>query len=61
VVDLEAVNLEAVNLEAVDCKGTYARVRPHRYTYGNYRNTVANVDASDSRCRCVKGRLSLEI
>jgi hypothetical protein len=35
------------------CKGTYACVRPHRYTYGNYRNTVANVDASDSRCRCI--------
>jgi len=33
-------------------KGTYARVRPHRYTYGIYWNTVANVDASDSRCRC---------
>jgi len=32
------------------CKGTYACVRPHRYTYGNYRNTVSNVDASDSRC-----------
>jgi len=35
------------------CKGTYACVRPHRYTYGNYRNTVANVDTSDSRCRCI--------
>jgi len=35
------------------CKGTYACVRPHRYTYGNYRNTVANVDASDSMCRCI--------
>jgi len=34
------------------CKGTYASVRPHRQTCGNYRNTVANVDASDSRCRC---------
>jgi hypothetical protein len=21
--------------------------------YGNYRNTVANVDASDGRCRCI--------
>ena len=38
---------------ASSCKGTYACVRPHRYTYGNYRNTVANVDASDSRCRCI--------
>jgi len=35
------------------CKGTYACVRPHRYMYGNYRNMVANVDASDSRCRCI--------
>jgi hypothetical protein len=35
---------------ATSCKGTYACVRPDRYTYGNYRNTVANVDASDSRC-----------
>jgi len=35
------------------CKGTYACVRPHRYTYGDYRNTVANVDASDGRCRCI--------
>jgi len=32
------------------CKGTYACLRPHRYPYGNYWNTVANVDASDSRC-----------
>jgi len=35
------------------CKGTYTCVKPHKYTYGNYRNTGANVDASDSRCRCV--------
>jgi hypothetical protein len=35
------------------CKGTYACVRPHRYTYGIYWNTVANVDASDIRCRCI--------
>jgi len=35
------------------CKGAYACVRPHRYTYGNYWNTVANVDASDIRCRCI--------
>jgi len=35
------------------CKGTYACVRPHTYTYGNYRTTVANVDASDSGCRCI--------
>jgi len=35
------------------CKGTYACVRPRRYTYGIYWNTVANVDASDSRCRCI--------
>jgi hypothetical protein len=35
------------------CKGTYACVRPHRYTYGIYWHTVANVDASDSRCRCI--------
>jgi len=31
-------------------KGTYASVRPHRHMYGNYRNTVVNVEASDSRC-----------
>jgi len=42
------------------CKGTYASVLPRRHTDGNYRNTVANVDASDSRCRCIV-RLSLEI
>jgi len=35
------------------CKGTYACVRPRRYTYCIYWNTVANVDASDSRCRCI--------
>jgi len=35
------------------CKGMYACVLPYRYTYGNYRNTVANVDASGSRCRCL--------
>jgi len=35
------------------CKGTYASVRPHLHTCGNYRKTVANVDASDSRCRCI--------
>jgi hypothetical protein len=35
------------------CKGTYASVPLHRLTYGNYRLTVANVDESDSRCRCV--------
>jgi len=35
------------------CMGTYAFVRPYRHTYGNYRDTVANVDASESRCRCV--------
>jgi len=35
------------------CKGTYACVGAHMYTYGNYTNTVANVDASDSRCRCI--------
>jgi hypothetical protein len=27
--------------------------RPHRHRCGNYRNTVANMDASDSRCRCI--------
>jgi len=37
----------------LQCKGTYACVRPHRYTYGIYWNTVANVDASDSGCRCI--------
>jgi len=42
------------------CKGTYASVRPLRHTCGNYSNTVANVDASDGRCRCIV-RLSLEI
>jgi len=36
-----------------ECKGAYTCVWPHRYTYGYYRNTVANVDASDSRCRCI--------
>jgi hypothetical protein len=35
------------------CKGPYACVRPHRYMYGIYWNTVANVDASDSRCICI--------
>ena len=47
-----AVN-SLVSPAKIECKGTYACVRPHRYTYGNYRNTVANVDASDSRCRCI--------
>jgi hypothetical protein len=28
-------------------------VWPHRYMYGNYWNTVANVDASDIRWRCI--------
>jgi hypothetical protein len=36
-----------------DSKGTYACIRPHRYTYGIYWNMVANVDASDSRCRWI--------
>jgi len=40
------LNLTAAN----HWKGTYACVQPHRYRYGNYKNTVANVDASDSRC-----------
>jgi len=31
----------------------YGCVRPLRYTYDNYRNMVANVDASDSRCGCI--------
>jgi len=44
----------------INCKGTYASVRPHRHTCGNHWNTVANMDASDSRCRCIV-RLSLEI
>jgi hypothetical protein len=35
------------------CKGMYAWVRPHRHTYGNYWNTVANVDVSDIRYRCI--------
>ena len=35
------------------CKGTYACVRPHRYTYGNYWDTVGNVDASDTWFRCI--------
>ena len=34
-------------------KVTYTSVRPRRHTDGNYRNTVANVDASDSRCWCI--------
>ena len=38
---------------AIPFKGTYASVRPHRHMCGNYRNTVTNVDASDSRCRCI--------
>jgi hypothetical protein len=33
------------------CQGTYACLRPDRYTYGNYSNLVANMDASDIRCR----------
>jgi len=32
------------------CKGTYACVRAHQYTYGKHWNMVANVDASDSSC-----------
>jgi hypothetical protein len=35
------------------CKGMCASVRPHRHTCGNCDKTVANVDASDSRCRCM--------
>jgi len=35
------------------CKGTYAFVRRHRYTYGHCRNTVAIVEASDIMCRCI--------
>jgi hypothetical protein len=35
------------------CKGTYAWVWPPRHTYGNYCNTVANLDTSDIRCRCI--------
>jgi hypothetical protein len=46
-------HLQFLQSSVGDCKGTYACVQPHRYTYGNYRNTVANVDASDSRCRCI--------
>jgi len=42
------------------CKSTYARVRPCGHTDGNYWNPVANVDASDSRCRCMV-RISLMI
>jgi len=42
-----------IDLWQLNCKGTYACVRLHRYTYGIYWNTVANVDASDSRCRCI--------
>ena len=42
------------------CKGTYGSVWHRRHTDGNYRNTVANVDASDSRCRYIVW-LSLEI
>ena len=42
------------------CKGMYASTRPRRNTDGNYRNTVAIVDASDTRCRCIV-RLSLAI
>jgi hypothetical protein len=34
-------------------KGTDTSVWPHRRTSGNCRIMVANVDASDSRCRCI--------
>jgi len=37
-------------------KGTYTLVRSRWHMNGNYRDTVANVDASDSRCRCI-GRI----
>jgi len=40
-------------LSISSCNGTYACVWDDRYTYCNDRNTVANVDASDSRCRCI--------
>jgi len=29
------------------CRGAYACIQPHRDTYGKYRDTVANVDASE--------------
>jgi len=51
---VEMRRCQAVQREG--CKGRYACVRPHRYMYENYRNTVANVDASNSRCRC-KGKI----
>ena len=47
------VSISATVSFVFTCKGTYASVRPHRHTCGNYWNTVANVDASDSRCRSV--------
>jgi len=48
------------NITEVLCKSTYISVRPHKHMCGNYRNMVANVDASDIRCRCMV-RSSLEI
>ena len=33
------------------CKCTYASVRPDRHTCSNYCNLVANMDATDCRCR----------
>ena len=43
------------------CKGMYTNVRPRRYMCGHYRNTVANVDASDSSCRCIAKIIARDI
>jgi len=41
------------NLSVMGSKGIYVCIRPHRYMYRNYRNTVANMDESDSMCRYI--------
>ena len=46
-------NTSDADLGAPHVKGTYVYVRPHRHTYGNYMYTVAQVDSSDIRCRCI--------
>ena len=39
------------------CKGTYACVWPDWYMHGNSRKTVANIEASNGRHRCI-GKIS---
>jgi len=48
-------------LPLIKCKSTYACVRPHKYTYGDYRNMVANMDARDSRCRCIGKIIAVDL